>query len=207
MGADDYDLAGFAVGAVERDEILPLPTIRAGDTILGLESSGLHSNGFSLVRKIVDKSNLSYSDPAPWDASTSLADALLIPTIIYIRQLLAVLRDPKLKGFVKGLANITGGGFVENIPRVFPKGVGCEVDASSYDLPPVFRWLKKEGNVEAIEMARAFNCGIGMVVVVAKESLEEVERLLAAGGTTPVRLGSIEPRGAAPITFHGKLAL
>lgn len=189
---EDYDLAGFAVGAVERSQILPLPTIQAGDVVLGIASSGLHSNGFSLVRKIVARTGLSYSDPAPFDSSSTLGDALLIPTIIYIRQLVTVFKDKSLQGAIKGLAHITGGGFIENIPRVLPKGVGAEIDVTSYQIPPVFKWLMKEGNVDPIEMCRAFNCGIGMVVVVSQDRAVEVQAALTkAGDAAVVTLGKL----------------
>ncbi|QRV97406.1 phosphoribosylamine-glycine ligase/phosphoribosylformylglycinamidine cyclo-ligase [Ceratobasidium sp. AG-Ba] len=173
----DYDLAGFAVGAVDRHLLLPKPTIAPGDILLGLPSNGLHSNGFSLVRKIIARAGLSYSDPCPWSASTPLGTALLAPTTIYVRALLPAIRASVLKG----LAHITGGGFVENVPRVLPKGTGARIDAGSYPYPEVFRWLGKAGGVEPLEMARTFNCGVGMVVVVGKEDAGRAKELI--GGT------------------------
>ncbi|GAA5882185.1 hypothetical protein JCM16303_002268 [Sporobolomyces ruberrimus] len=179
---DDYDVAGFAVGAVERELVLPQPTIAPGDVLLGIASSGVHSNGFSLVRKIVDSQSLSLSANAPWNSSNTIGEELLTPTTIYVKQLLPAIR----LGLIKGLSHITGGGFTENIPRVLPKGVGCTVDAGSFRFPPMFRWLMKTGNVDPNEMARTFNCGIGMVVVVAKDKVEEVTKSLRESGKSEV---------------------
>ncbi|ELU39932.1 phosphoribosylformylglycinamidine cyclo-ligase [Rhizoctonia solani AG-1 IA] len=170
----DYDLAGFAVGVVDRHLLLPKPNIAPGDVILGLASSGIHSNGFSLVRKIIARAGLSYSSPCPWDFSKNLGSSLLTPTKIYIKPLLPAVRASALKG----LAHITGGGFVENIPRVLPKGTAARIDVSTYPYPPVFRWLAKEGGVEPLEMARTFNCGIGMIIIVAKEDVERAKGLI-----------------------------
>ncbi|CAE6487114.1 unnamed protein product [Rhizoctonia solani] len=171
----DYDLAGFAVGVVERHLLLPKPTIAPGDILLGLPSSGIHSNGFSLVRKIIARAGLTYSSPCPWDSSKTLGASLLTPTKIYIKSLLPAVRASA----VKGLAHITGGGFVENIPRVLPKGAAARIDVATYPYPPVFEWLSKRGGVEPLEMARTFNCGIGMVVVVAKEDAQKAKELIA----------------------------
>ena len=161
----DYDLAGFAVGAAERGELLPSADVVEGDVVLGLASSGVHSNGFSLVRRIVERSGLAWRRarrrPA---AGRSLAEALLAPTRIYVRPLLAAIRET---GAIKALAHITGGGFPENIPRVLPEGVAVEIDLSRIAVPPVFGWLARTGGVETGEMLRTFNCGVGMVVVVA----------------------------------------
>ncbi|KAF8599743.1 AIR synthetase [Ceratobasidium sp. AG-I] len=170
----DYDLAGFAVGAVDRHLLLPKPTIAPGDVLLGIPSSGLHSNGFSLVRKIIARAGLAYSDPCPWAPDSSLGTTLLTPTTIYIRSLLPAIRASALKG----LSHITGGGFIENVPRVLPRGVRARIDASSYPYPEVFRWLAKTGGVEPLEMARTFNCGIGMVVVVGKDDVEKAKGLI-----------------------------
>ncbi|CUA67540.1 phosphoribosylamine--glycine ligase / phosphoribosylformylglycinamidine cyclo-ligase [Rhizoctonia solani] len=170
----DYDLAGFAVGVVERHLLLPKPNIAPGDILLGLPSSGVHSNGFSLVRKITARAGLSYSSPCPWDSSKTLGTSLLTPTKIYIKPLLPAIRASVLKG----LAHITGGGFVENIPRVLPKGTAARIDVATYPYPPVFRWLSKQGGVEPLEMVRTFNCGIGMVVVVAKEDVQRAKDLI-----------------------------
>lgn len=174
MHAGDYDLAGFAVGAVDRHLLLPKPIIASGDILLGIPSSGLHSNGFSLVRKIIACTGLTYADPCPWAPGASLGTALLTPTTIYVQALLPAIRASALKG----LAHITGGGFIENIPRVLPRGVRARIDASSYPYPEVFRWLAKAGGVEPLEMARTFNCGIGMVVVVGKGDVEKAKELI-----------------------------
>ncbi|TCD67108.1 hypothetical protein EIP91_000571 [Steccherinum ochraceum] len=167
---DEYDLAGFSVGAVERNLILPQPNIKPGDVLLGLPSSGAHSNGFSLIRKIVAVSGLTYDSPCPWSPSQNLGRALLEPTKIYIKDLLPAVHA----GLIKGMANITGGGFTENVPRMLPKGLGCFIDASSWHYPPLFQFLRKHGNVAPLEMARTFNNGIGMVLAVDRAVLEQV---------------------------------
>lgn len=168
--ADDYDLAGFAVGAVERHLMLPQPNIQAGDVLLGLPSSGPHSNGYSLIRKVVGMSGLTYSSPTPWNPEVSLGQTLLTPTRIYIKQLLPAIRE----GLLKGMSHITGGGFIENIPRVFPKGsdVGCRIDATTWQLPPVWKWIMQVGDIAPLEMARTFNMGVGMVIIVSKENVD-----------------------------------
>ena len=166
---DDYDLAGFAVGAVERSQLLPTPDIQAGDVLIAVPSSGPHSNGFSLIRKVVSLSRSSYHDPAPWSPNTTIGEELLIPTKIYIKSLLPGAR----RGLFKGMSHITGGGFTENIPRIFGSGLGVKMDLTTWDLPPIWHWIMKEGNIEAKEMARTFNCGVGMVIVVAKNNVEQ----------------------------------
>ncbi|KAJ3998561.1 aminoimidazole ribonucleotide synthetase [Lentinula boryana] len=184
----DYDLAGFAVGAVERERILPSNDITAGDVLLGVASSGLHSNGFSLVRKILESANLSYSSSCPWDSTLTLGQALLEPTAIYIRQILPAARA----SLIKGMSHITGGGFIENIPRVLPKELGCSIDASSWKLPPVFQFLMKQGGVAPLEMARTFNNGIGMVVIVSADSADFVaETLRKAGDAEVYQIGQV----------------
>lgn len=186
--AGDYDLAGFAVGAVERHLILPRPTIAEGDVLLGLPSSGLHSNGFSLVRKVVALSGLSYASPCPWDANTTLGRALLAPTRIYVKSLLRAAQA----GLIKGMSHITGGGFIENVPRVLPKGLGCYIDASTWELPPVFRFLMQHGGVAPLEMARTFNNGVGMVLIVGADAVDEVVRILREDGEPAVyRIGAV----------------
>ncbi|KAI0066453.1 aminoimidazole ribonucleotide synthetase [Artomyces pyxidatus] len=187
----DYDLAGFAVGAVERTHLLPQPTIAPGDILLGLPSTGLHSNGFSLVRKVIPLSGLSYDSQCPWDGNTTLGRALLEPTEIYIKTLLPAVKA----GLIKGMSHITGGGFIENIPRVLPKGLGCYVDASHWELPPVFRFLMKHGRIDPLEMARTFNNGIGMVLVVDPHKVGEVLHSLAEAGQTKVyEVGAVTDR-------------
>ncbi|AXS40620.1 phosphoribosylformylglycinamidine cyclo-ligase [Breoghania sp. L-A4] len=201
MYADgDYDLAGFSVGAVERGALLPRPDIGPGDVILGLASNGVHSNGFSLVRHIVEASGLGWDAPAPFDESKTLGRALLEPTRIYVKPLLATLN--KTVG-IKALAHITGGGLPENLPRVLPKTATARIDLGALPKVPVFNWLASTGNVAEPEMLRTFNCGIGMVVVVAADAADEVTRLLTAEGETVVRLGEMVERADEPVVFTG----
>ena len=197
--ADDYDLAGFAVGAVERDAVLTGADVTAGDIVLGLASSGLHSNGFSLVRRIVENAGLDQRAAAPFDPSISLADALLVPTRLYVRSCLAALRASGVSGSgIRAMAHITGGGLVENIPRVLPKTLAVELDAASWPLPPIFRWLAETGGLDHHEMSRTFNCGIGMAVVVAADAAERITTCLAEAGETVFRIGDVVPRGDGP---------
>ena len=201
----DYDLAGFAVGAVERDRVLPRPDIAAGDAVIGLPSSGLHSNGFSLVRRIVADRGLAWSDPAPFAPSVSLAAALLTPTRIYVRALLAALQATDA---IKALAHITGGGFPENLPRVVPAGLGFALDLSTIPVAPVFRWVASAGGVAEAEMLRTFNCGIGMIVVAAKTEAQAVLTTLRAAGEAPLEIGEIIAREAQPrVVTSGRLDL
>ncbi|WP_245689259.1 phosphoribosylformylglycinamidine cyclo-ligase [Roseospirillum parvum] len=195
-GAGDYDLAGFSVGAAERGRLLDGSTVRAGDVLLGLASDGLHSNGFSLVRKVIERAGLGLSDPAPFAPETSLGEALLTPTRIYVRSCLAAVRA----GQVKALAHITGGGFPENIPRVLPDGLGVSLDVESLaPLPPVFAWLKEAGGIAPAEMARTFNCGIGMVAVVAPDQVDACLATLADHGEAARPIGRVvEVAGDAP---------
>jgi phosphoribosylformylglycinamidine cyclo-ligase len=183
------DVAGFAVGAVERNEILSGETVTEGDIVLGLASNGVHSNGYSLVRRIVADAGIHWHDPAPFDGTMALGKALLQPTHIYVRPVLAALRD----GGVKALAHITGGGLIENIPRVLPAAFRAELDARAWDLPPVFRWLKAQGGIEAMELARTFNCGIGMVIIVAPADVKRVSATLTAAGEQVRAIGRIAP--------------
>jgi phosphoribosylformylglycinamidine cyclo-ligase len=189
-GGGDYDLAGFAVGAVERDQVITGSTVAEGDIVLGLASSGLHSNGFSLVRRVVAEAKLTYSDPAPFSNDKTLGEALLVPTRLYVRSCLTAIRA----GGIKALAHITGGGLLENIPRVLPDGLAAELDANTWTLPPVFRWLQRSGNVAPTELARTFNCGIGMVAVVAPGDVESVTRILESHGETVRPIGRILAR-------------
>ena len=197
------DLAGFSVGAAERGDLLPRGNIAAGDVVLGLRSSGVHSNGFSLVRKIVERAGLKWSDPAPFAPGKSLAEALLEPTRIYVKPLLAALRRTRT---IKALAHITGGGYPENIPRVLPKGLGAMIDLDAIPVLPVFKWLAQAGGVAEQEMLRAFNCGIGMIVVVDAAGVGEAEEALRAQGEAPVRLGELVATDGERVVF-GKLAL
>jgi phosphoribosylformylglycinamidine cyclo-ligase len=193
--SEDYDLAGFAVGAVERGEVIDGSSVTVGDAVLGLASSGPHSNGYSLVRRIVAHSGLDWQAPAPFAAGKTLAAALLEPTRIYVKSLLALCRAARQsKGLVKAMAHITGGGLIENVPRVIPDEVTVEIDNSAWPIPPVFKWLARTGRVEPAEMARVFNCGIGMVVVVAADHADEATRLLRDAGETVHRLGKVTAR-------------
>ena len=206
MYADgDYDLAGFAVGAAERGRLLPRRDVAAGDVLIALASSGVHSNGFSLVRRIVARSGVSLQAPAPFAPLQSLGRALLAPTRIYVRPLLAAL---KATGGLKALAHITGGGLPDNLPRVLPDGLGAEIDLSRITPPPVFGWLAGAGDVAEAEMLRAFNCGVGMVAVVAADEAEAVAELLRREGETVTTIGQIVAISAAdePVRFHGRLA-
>ncbi|CAK9177492.1 unnamed protein product [Ilex paraguariensis] len=161
----EYDLSGFAVGIVKKDSVIDGKTITVGDVLIGLPSSGVHSNGFSLVRKVLARTDLSLKDQLPGD-SISLGEALMAPTVIYVKQVLDIIS----KGGVKGIAHITGGGFTDNIPRVFPKGLGAVIYKDSWVVPPVFKWIQEAGKIEDTEMRRTFNMGIGMVLVVSKET-------------------------------------
>ncbi|ACI93456.1 phosphoribosylformylglycinamidine cyclo-ligase [Afipia carboxidovorans OM5] len=201
---DDYDLAGFAVGAAERGTLLPRKDIAAGDALIGLASSGVHSNGFSLVRKVVERSGLAFDAPAPFAPVMKLGSALLAPTRLYVKSCLKAIRET---GAIKALAHITGGGFTDNIPRVLPKTLGVRVDLSAIPVLPVFKWLAAEGSIAELEMLRTFNCGIGMVAVVARDKLVDVMDLLAEGGERPVILGEVTEAGPDPVVYDGHLDL
>jgi phosphoribosylformylglycinamidine cyclo-ligase len=200
----DYDLAGFAVGAAERGRLLPRANLRVGDAILGLPSSGLHSNGFSLVRRIVDQAGLDLAAAAPFAPSLPLGEALLVPTRIYVRPLLKALAATDS---ILALAHITGGGFTDNIPRVLPPGLAAMLDLSALSLPPVFRWLAEAGGVSQAEMLRTFNCGIGMVVVVERAHRAEAEAALATAGEAPVLIGELIESKDMPVRYHGQFDL
>jgi len=199
----DYDLAGFAVGAAERGTLLPRGVVE-GDVVLGLASSGVHSNGYSLVRRIVERSGLAWDAPAPFEPSRSLGEALLEPTRIYVKSVLGVHRAA---GAIKALAHITGGGFVDNIPRVLPEGLGASIDLSAVTMPKVFGWLAEVGGIAEAEMVRTFNCGIGMVVVVAAADADRVAEGFRLAGETVAVLGHITKAAAEPrVTFTGTLS-
>lgn len=183
----DYDLAGFSVGAVERDRLLPTVDLAENDVVLGLASAGLHSNGFSLVRRVVENEGLDYAAPAPFDSGMPLGQALLTPTRIYVKSCLAAIR----RGGVKALAHITGGGLIENVPRVLPDGFGATFYAKAWDIPPVFKWLSQSGGIPLDEMARTFNCGIGMILVVSSDQAADVIESLRAAGETVAPVGEI----------------
>jgi phosphoribosylformylglycinamidine cyclo-ligase len=192
----DFDVAGFAVGAMERGADLPRG-VAAGDLLLGLASNGVHSNGFSLVRRVAEAAGL------PWDAAwheATLGEALLRPTRLYVRPALGAVRA----GGVRALAHVTGGGLTENLPRVLPDGLGARIDLGAWRLPPVFAWLREAGGIEDAEMLKTFNCGIGMVAVVDPARADAVSALLAREGETVVRLGEVGPgRG---VSYEGALA-
>ena len=202
-GAGDYDLAGFSVGAAERDALLPAG-VQAGDTLIGLPSSGVHSNGFSLVRRIVALSGLALDAPAPFAPGLLLGEALMAPTRIYVAPLLALHRA----GLLRGAAHVTGGGLPGNVPRMLPDGLRAVLDAGAWPVPPVFPWLARTGRVEAAEMLRVFNCGIGMVLAVSDPGAALA--LLAGQGEAAHRIGHIEaadgPPGAHVAVPEGWLA-
>jgi phosphoribosylformylglycinamidine cyclo-ligase len=201
----DYDLAGFAVGAVERGHVLPRADVAPGDIVIGLPSSGAHSNGYSLVRRIVGDAGLRWTDPAPFDPLRSLADALLTPTRIYVRSVLAAQRAT---GALKALAHITGGGFWENIPRALPADMAAAIDFNRMAVSPLFGWLARSGGVSEHEMLRTFNCGMGMIMVIAETDGERVMSALREAGESPVAIGAIVPRGdGAAVVGSGRLAL
>ena len=202
--AGDYDLAGFAVGAVARDKLLPRKDIAPGDAVIGLASSGVHANGFSLVRRIVAAAGLPWDAPAPFEPSRQLGEALLTPTRLYVQSCLAAIRAT---GAVKALAHITGGGFVDNIPRVLPKGLAVALDLDRVPVHPVFKWLAAAGGVSEREMLRTFNCGIGMIAVLDVQAAEQACEAFAANGETVVRLGEVIAAGEPAAAFRGRLDL
>jgi phosphoribosylformylglycinamidine cyclo-ligase len=203
--AEDYDLAGFAVGAVERDRLLPRADIVPGDVILGIPSSGVHSNGFSLVRKVIAETGARLDSPAPFAPNMTLGEALLTPTRIYVRSVLAAL---KAADGVKALAHITGGGFVDNIPRVLPDGTDALIALRAVPVLPVFQWLAQAGRVEEHEMLRTFNCGIGLVVIAEAKRAEIVAGALVAAGEKVIRLGEVVAgEGEPKVNFMDKLKL
>lgn len=185
----EYDLAGFAVGAVEKADIIDGSKIVPGDVVLGLASSGAHSNGYSLVRKIIE---LAQPDLDADFHGRPLRDVVMEPTRIYVKPLLALMQS--MPGVVKGMAHITGGGITENVPRILRDELTARIEASSWTLPPLFQWLQQAGNVDAQEMYRVFNCGIGMVVVVAADVADAVAAQLSAAGETVYRIGTIDSR-------------
>ncbi len=189
----EYDLAGFAVGAVEKSKIINGSTIAAGDVVLGLQSNGVHSNGFSLVRKILEVSNADLTQDV---GGVSLQKAISAPTRIYVKPLLAAMNEVN----IKGMAHITGGGLTENVPRVLPEGMQAVLDSKNWQMPALFQWLQKAGNVADDEMHRVFNCGIGMVVVVAAADAEKTTAFLQAQGETVFNIGTIRslPTGEHP---------
>ncbi len=196
----DYDLAGFAVGAAERDRILTGDTVSEGDIVFGLASSGLHSNGYSLVRRVVDRSGVAYDDEAPFAPGISLGSALLTPTKIYVRSCLAALKT----GGVNALAHITGGGLTENLPRILHDDLSAELNLSAWTPQPVFEWLAMQGGIEDAEMRRTFNCGIGMAVIVERGHAAEVRSQLELHGETVHEIGVISARDSGQSVRYSK---
>lgn len=191
--AGDYDLAGFSVGAVERGRMLDASAVNPGDVIVGLAASGLHANGFSLVRRIVADSDTGYGDPLPFDRDVNVGDALLVPTAIYVRPVLAAVRV----GLIKSIANITGGGLLENLPRSLPDGLRAELEAYTWPLPPLYVWLRRLGGLSDRDLARTFNCGIGMTAIVAPGHVEALLDLLRGEGVAAWAIGRVAAAGQA----------
>ncbi|MBL4906823.1 MAG: phosphoribosylformylglycinamidine cyclo-ligase [Sneathiella sp.] len=186
----DYDMAGFTVGAVERDQLLKADTLKEGDILLGLSSSGVHSNGYSLVRRLIKDFKVDLQAPAPFDENVSLGDALIAPTRIYVKSCLAGVRA----GYIKALSHITGGGLYENIPRILPDNLTAELDANAWKLPPLFKWLAELGNIEPRELATTFNCGLGMIVAVDPSHEKQALELLTANGEQVQKIGQLVSR-------------
>ncbi len=201
--AGDYDLAGFAVGAVERAEVLPKKNTGPGDVLLGLGSSGVHSNGYSLVRRLVREAGLDWNDEAPFQPGTSVARALLEPTRIYVKPILEVMRS---LGGIKAMAHITGGGFLENMPRVLPDLCVAEIDLFACAVPSVFKWLAHVGGIAEQEMLRTFNCGIGMVLVVEADKAHDISEAFRAQGESCVTLGWLQDGSGRDADEHGRRA-
>ena len=200
----DFDIAGFAVGAAERGRCCPRPGLKAGDPVFGLPSSGVHSNGFSLVRRIVARSGLGWDAPAPFDPSRSLAAALLTPTRLYVRPLLQALG--RTQG-IYALAHMTGGGFPDNLPRVLDEGLAVSLNLDAFAPPPVFSWLAAVGGLDQEEMLRTFNCGFGMVAFVSAAHDEEAREALAGAGLSPVLIGELVPAAGGRLFAEGRLRL
>jgi len=186
---DDYDLAGFCVGVAEKEAVIDGSTVCEGDVLLGLTSSGPHSNGYSLIRKVIDVSGANLSDSF---GDSTLGETLLVPTRIYVRSVLALQEQIK----IKALSHITGGGLIENLPRVMPENTQANISANAWEMPEIFKWLQQNGNIEQREMYRTFNCGIGMVLVIAKEDVDQAKAVLAEHGETVIELGSISKQTA-----------
>lgn len=189
----EYDLAGFAVGAVEKSKVINGASIKAGDVVLALASSGAHSNGYSLIRKIIERAGIKPEDPFE---DATFADAIMAPTRIYVKPVLAAIEQHGEA--IKGLVHITGGGLLENIPRVVPEGLAAHLHKGEWQLPPLFSWLQEQGNVDTQEMYRVFNCGLGMVIVVAAEAADAVKTQLSEAGETVYHVGEIVPQGDGP---------
>jgi phosphoribosylformylglycinamidine cyclo-ligase len=200
----DFDIAGFSVGAAERGTLLPREGLKAGDLVFGLPSSGVHANGFSLVRRIVARCGLGWDAPAPFDPSRSLAAALLTPTRLYVRPLLQALT--RTRG-IYALAHITGGGYTDNLPRVLDESLSVSLDLDTFAPPAVFSWLASTGNLKEAEMLRTFNCGFGMAAFVSADLEREAREALAGAGLSPVLIGELVPAASRRLITHGTLKL
>lgn len=187
--AGEYDLAGFAVGCVDRANIIDGSTIATGDIVLGLASSGAHSNGYSLIRKLIEKSGIDMESDFH---GRKFKDVVMAPTKLYVKSILQLLEAMP----VKGMAHITGGGITENIPRVLPEGLTAEINATSWELPPLFKWLQAQGNIANLEMYKTFNCGIGMAVILAPENVQKALEILSSAGETVYQIGTIRAQNA-----------
>ncbi|MFP4313773.1 MAG: phosphoribosylformylglycinamidine cyclo-ligase [Alphaproteobacteria bacterium] len=205
--AGDYDLAGFSVGAVERNQIITGEAIKEGDVIMGLASNGVHSNGFSLVRHLIKSTpNLTFESKSPFDAALSLGELLLMPTRIYVKSVLEAL---KIKGAdntpaIKGMVHITGGGFQENIPRILPAGLKAEIDTNAWTLPPLFQWMRDLGGLSPDDLSQTFNCGIGYMIICAPEQAQDLQASLTKSGESVVQIGTITARAGEeePVIMH-----
>lgn len=186
----EYDLAGFCVGAVEREKLITGDLVASGDVVIGIASSGPHSNGYSLIRKILDDRSIHHDQPAPFDTSKKLIDFLLEPTKIYVRPVLNTLK----KAPIKAISHITGGGFLENMPRVLPDTLSVILNADTWDLPGVFGWLQTEGDLGVKDMAQTFNCGIGMVLIVAPDAAQAVRQSLTENNLDNWQIGQVQPK-------------
>jgi phosphoribosylformylglycinamidine cyclo-ligase len=198
----DFDLAGFAVGAAERGTLLPRPGLKSGDLVFGLPSSGVHSNGFSLVRRVVARSGLGWDAPAPFDSQHSLATALLRPTRLYVRPLLEALKQTR---GIHALAHITGGGYPDNLPRVLDNGLAVLLNLSAFSPQPVFSWLASAGNLDETEMLRTFNCGFGMAAFVSADDEEDAREALTGAGLSPILIGKLIPADGQRLVTQGRL--
>jgi len=201
----DFDLAGFSVGAVERGHVLPnTHAMREGDVVIGVASSGVHSNGYSLVRRVVEAAGASYDKPAPFDASRTLAEALLAPTRLYIKSGLAAIHA----GGVKGFAHITGGGITENLPRALPDGLDARIDLDAWSVPPVFGWLSRAAGIAERELLRTFNCGLGFIAIVDQAHSGHVIDAFQESGEKAWRIGAlVRGEGEAKVVYQGALRL
>jgi phosphoribosylformylglycinamidine cyclo-ligase len=200
----DFDIAGFAVGAAERGTLMPRPGLKPGDLVFGLPSSGVHSNGFSLVRRVVARSGLGWDAPAPFDPTRSLAAALLTPTRLYVRPLLDALK--RTRG-IHALAHITGGGYPDNLPRALDDGLAIALDLDAFTPQPVFAWLASAGGLDEAEMLRTFNCGFGMAAFVSADREGEAREALAGAGLEPVLIGELVPFEGLRLVTRGRLRL